>query len=91
MDSNQRYGLPYCLRAVRDSLGPDRPCDRIHLVDVNLAVRAGRLLPYCQVGHGRHRFHDAILDLSDDGDSSAGPLQSRLGANSGQSPARRTS
>jgi len=35
--------------------------DRIHPVDVKIAVRAGRLLPYCQAGHLRHRFHDAVL------------------------------
>ena len=35
--------------------------DRIHPVDVNVAVRAGRLLPYCQAGFPRHRFHDALL------------------------------
>jgi predicted nucleic acid-binding protein len=35
--------------------------DRIHPVDVEVAVRAGRLLPHCHDGHVRHRFHDAIL------------------------------
>jgi hypothetical protein len=35
--------------------------DRIHPVDVNVAVRAGRLLPRCNAGLARHRFHDALL------------------------------
>jgi len=35
--------------------------DRIHPVDVNVALRAGRLLPHCQAGFPRHRFHDALL------------------------------
>jgi len=35
--------------------------DRIHPVDINVAVRAGRLLPHCQAGPARHRFHDALL------------------------------
>ena len=35
--------------------------DRIHPVDSGVAVRAGRLLPYCREGHVRHRFHDAVL------------------------------
>lgn len=35
--------------------------DRIHPLDVTVAVRAGRLLPHCHVGLARHRFHDAVL------------------------------
>ena len=35
--------------------------DRIHPVDAEVAIRAGRLLPNCQAGHARHRFHDALL------------------------------
>jgi toxin FitB len=35
--------------------------DRIQPVDVNVAVRPGRLLRYFQSGHARHRFHDAVL------------------------------
>jgi PIN domain nuclease of toxin-antitoxin system len=35
--------------------------DRIHLVDAAVAVRAGRLLPHCQSGFPRYRFHDVLL------------------------------
>jgi predicted nucleic acid-binding protein len=35
--------------------------DRIHPVDIDVAIRAGRLLTHCQVGPARHRFHDALL------------------------------
>jgi predicted nucleic acid-binding protein len=35
--------------------------DRIHPIDIKVAVRAGRLLPHCHDGHVRHRFHDAVL------------------------------
>jgi hypothetical protein len=36
--------------------------DRIHPIDVNVAIRAGRLLPYRQQSDdARHRFHDAVL------------------------------
>jgi toxin FitB len=35
--------------------------DRIHPIDSKIALRAGRLLPYCQAGRLRHRFHDAVL------------------------------
>ena len=36
--------------------------DRIHPIDVNIAIRAGRLLPYRQQSEdARHRFHDAVL------------------------------
>jgi len=35
--------------------------DRIHPVDVKVGVRAGKLLPYCQAGHARHRVHDSVL------------------------------
>lgn len=35
--------------------------DRIHPVDVAIAVRAGKQLPFCNQGHVRHRFHDAVL------------------------------
>jgi toxin FitB len=36
--------------------------DRIHPIDVNVAIRAGRLLPYRQQADDpRHRFHDAVL------------------------------
>lgn len=35
--------------------------DRIHEIDSNIALRAGTLLPYCQAGPPRHRFHDALL------------------------------
>jgi hypothetical protein len=36
--------------------------DRIHPVDVNVAIRAGRLLPHRQQSDdARHRFHDAVL------------------------------
>jgi toxin FitB len=36
--------------------------DRIHPIDVNVAIRAGRLLPYRQQSEdARHRFHDAVL------------------------------
>jgi len=35
--------------------------DRIHPIDSKIALRAGGLLPYCQAGRPRHRFHDAIL------------------------------
>ena len=35
--------------------------DRIHPVDVEVAVRAGALLSALQGGVARHRFHDAVL------------------------------
>jgi toxin FitB len=35
--------------------------DRIHPADAAIAMRAGRLLPFCNQGHVRHRFHDAVL------------------------------
>jgi predicted nucleic acid-binding protein len=35
--------------------------DRIHPVDAEVAIRAGRILPHCQAGRVRHRFHDALL------------------------------
>jgi predicted nucleic acid-binding protein len=35
--------------------------DRIHPIDNEIALRAGGLLPHFQVGHPRHRFHDALL------------------------------
>jgi toxin FitB len=35
--------------------------DRIHPIDIHVAVRAARLLPYRQIGPARHRFHDAVL------------------------------
>jgi toxin FitB len=35
--------------------------DRIHPADAAIAVRAGRLLPFCNQGHVRHRFHDVVL------------------------------
>jgi predicted nucleic acid-binding protein len=35
--------------------------DRIHPVDAAVAVRAGRLLPHCQSGFSRYRFHDVVL------------------------------
>ena len=35
--------------------------DRIHPVDIDVAIRAGRLLTHCHVGPARHRFHDALL------------------------------
>ena len=35
--------------------------DRIHPVDIDVAIRAGTLLTHCQVGPARHRFHDALL------------------------------
>jgi predicted nucleic acid-binding protein len=35
--------------------------DRIHPVDINVAMRAGRLLMHYKVGPARHRFHDALL------------------------------
>jgi toxin FitB len=35
--------------------------DRIHPIDIHVAVRAGRLLPYRQEGLIRDRFHDVIL------------------------------
>ena len=35
--------------------------DRIHPADAAIAIRAGRLLPFCNQGHVRHRFHDAVL------------------------------
>ena len=35
--------------------------DRIHPVDAEVAVRAGRLLPLCRDGFARHRFHDVVL------------------------------
>jgi predicted nucleic acid-binding protein len=35
--------------------------DRLHPVDIDVAIRAGRLLTHCQVGPARHRFHDALL------------------------------
>ena len=35
--------------------------DRIYPVDINVAVRAGRLLPHFQDGLVPHRFHDAVL------------------------------
>jgi predicted nucleic acid-binding protein len=35
--------------------------DRIHPIDIQAAVRAGRLLPYRQEGLIRDRFHDVIL------------------------------
>jgi predicted nucleic acid-binding protein len=38
-----------------------RFADRIHPVDVAIAVRAGRVLPSLTNGQPRHRFHDALL------------------------------
>lgn len=38
-----------------------RYADRIHPFDSQIAMRAGEILPNLQVGHLRHRFHDAIL------------------------------
>jgi predicted nucleic acid-binding protein len=35
--------------------------DRIHLVDAEVAVRAGKLLPHCNTGLPRYRFHDVVL------------------------------
>jgi predicted nucleic acid-binding protein len=35
--------------------------DRIHPVDIDVAMRAGRLLTHCNAGFARHRFHDALL------------------------------
>ena len=36
--------------------------DRIHPIDVSVAIRAGRLLPYRRESDdARHRFHDAVL------------------------------
>ena len=35
--------------------------DRIYPVDAAVAVRAGRLLPFCHEGLASHRFHDAVL------------------------------
>jgi predicted nucleic acid-binding protein len=36
--------------------------DRIHPIDVKVAIRAGGLLPYRQQSNdARHRFHDAVL------------------------------
>jgi predicted nucleic acid-binding protein len=35
--------------------------DRIHPVDIDVAIRAGRLLTHCKVGPARHRFHNALL------------------------------
>jgi predicted nucleic acid-binding protein len=35
--------------------------DRIHPVDVAIAIRAGRVLPSLTNGQPRHRFHDALL------------------------------
>jgi predicted nucleic acid-binding protein len=38
-----------------------RFADRIHPVDVAIAIRAGGVLPSLTNGHPRHRFHDALL------------------------------
>jgi predicted nucleic acid-binding protein len=38
-----------------------RFADRIHPVDVAIAIRAGRVLPSLTNGQPRHRFHDALL------------------------------
>jgi predicted nucleic acid-binding protein len=38
-----------------------RFADRIHPVDVAIAIRAGRVLPSLTNGLPRHRFHDALL------------------------------
>ena len=35
--------------------------DRIHPIDAEIASRVGTLLPHCQAGHVRRRFHDAAL------------------------------
>jgi len=35
--------------------------DRIHPIDVEIALRAGSLMPHRQVGYPAHRFHDAVL------------------------------
>ena len=35
--------------------------DRIHSVDAEVALRAGRLMSSCQAGYARHCFHDAVL------------------------------
>ena len=35
--------------------------DRIHSVDAEVALRAGRLMSSCQAGYPRHRFHDVVL------------------------------
>jgi hypothetical protein len=55
-----RNALKRCRRVWLDGL-VTAFSDRIHPIDVNVAVRAGRLLPYCQSGRPRHRFHDAVL------------------------------
>jgi predicted nucleic acid-binding protein len=38
-----------------------RFADRIHPVDVAIAIRAGGVLPSLTNSHPRHRFHDALL------------------------------
>ena len=48
------------MRAWLDGLA-SRYADRIHPVDPQIAMRAGEILPNLQVGHMRHRFHDAVL------------------------------
>ena len=35
--------------------------DRIHSVDVEVALRAGKRLQGVKAGHPRHHFHDALL------------------------------
>jgi hypothetical protein len=49
--------------ALRDWLGGliSTFSDRIHLVDAEVAVRAGKLLPHCHTGFPRYRFHDVVL------------------------------
>jgi hypothetical protein len=38
-----------------------RYADRIHVVDPEIATRAGALLPSLRNGYPRHRLHDALL------------------------------
>jgi predicted nucleic acid-binding protein len=35
--------------------------DRIYPVDLQIAMRAGEIMPHLQIGHMRYRFHDALL------------------------------
>jgi hypothetical protein len=35
--------------------------DRIHPIESEIALGAVALLPHCQAGHPRHRFHDTLL------------------------------
>ena len=52
----RRHG---CRRPIRNLLMRGR--DMVRTVDVAVAVRAGKQLPFCNQGHVRHRFHDAVL------------------------------